>query len=258
MTKIWTKEKKEQVLEMRNAGKQYKEIAKYFETTVANISSVVTRMRKEGYNILKKNSWTEEEELYFLELREAGESYDDIATILGKSYDSIKKKGSELVKLGIVETYRPSLYKYSEEQLIEYIKEYVSCEKTPVNIRHAVKLRFGSWTKGLEAAGISGNVGGNFVKDRPTTVYFLDFGGFQKIGITQQQIKSRFAGAPSYTILDFVETDLDNAIYLEKELKKVVRQYIPEHPWFDRNGKTECFKSDCKTLEALFSADYSK
>lgn len=241
---------------MRNAGQQYKEIAEYFETTTSNISSVVTRMKKEGYNIIKARPWTEEEKLYFLELREEGHGYEYIAEVLNKSYDSIKKKASELVRAGIIETYRPTLNRYTSEELIEYIKQYTSCERTPVNIRHAVKLRFGSWTKGLEAAGISGNIGGVFDSSRPTILYFLDFGEFQKIGITQQQIKSRFAGAPPYTILDFVETDLDNAIYLEKELKKVVKQYIPEHPWFERNGKTECFKSECKTLESLFSAEF--
>lgn len=257
MTKIWTDEKKQQILEMRNAGQQYKEIAEYFETTTSNISSVVTRMKKEGYNIIKARPWTEEEELYFLELREEGHGYEYMAEVLNKSYDSIKKKASELVKAGIIETYRPTLNRYTSEELIEYIKQYISCERTPVNIRHAVKLRFGSWTKGLEAAGISGNTGGVFDSSRPTILYFLDFGEFQKIGITQQQIKSRFSGAPDYKVLDFVETDLDNAIYLEKELKKVVKQYIPEHPWFERNGKTECFKSSSKTLESLFSADYS-
>ncbi len=256
MTKIWTDEKKQQILEMRNAGQQYKEIAEYFETTPANISSVVTRMKKEGYNIIKMRPWTEEEELYFLELKNAGESYIYISEVLNKSYNSVKKKASELIKAGIVGTYRPPLNKYSSEELIEYIKQYVSWERTPVNIRHAVKLRFGSWTKGLEAAGISGNIGGTFDSSRPTTLYFLDFGEFQKIGITQRQIKSRFSGAPNYTVLDFVETDLDNAIFLEKELKKVIQQFIPKHPWFERNGKTECFKSDSKTLEALFSVRY--
>lgn len=254
MTKIWTDEKKQQILEMRNAGQQYREIAEYFDTTTANISSVVTRMKKEGYQILKKRPWTQEEETYFLEMRREGLSYEYMAEILDKSYDSIKKKASELVKAGIVETYRPTLNKYTSEELIEHIKQYVSCERTPVNIRHAVKLRFGSWTNGLKAAGISGNIGGIFDSSRPTILYFLDFGEFQKIGITQQQIKSRFSGAPAYIVLDTLETDLDNAIYLEKELKKVVKQYIPGHPWFERNGKTECFQSECKTLEALFSA----
>lgn len=258
MTKIWTNEKKQQILEMRNAGQQYKEIAGYFGTTASNISSVVTRMKKEGYSIIKARPWTEEEELYFLELREAGQSYDYISEVLNKSYDSVKKKASELVKAGIVDTYRPTLSKYSSEELIEYVKQYVSSERTPVNIRHAVKLRFGSWTNGLEAAGISGNIGGTFDSSRPTILYFLDFGEFQKIGITQQQIKSRFSGAPAYIVLDSLTTELDNAIYLEKELKKVVKQYIPEHSWFERNGKTECFKSSSKTLESLFSANYNE
>lgn len=260
MTKIWTDEKKQQILEMRNAGQQYKEIAAYFETTPANISSVVTKMKKEGYDIIKARPWSEEEEVYFLELKEAGRSYEDIAKVINKSYDSVKKKASELVRMGILEghkiptRYKPTLNKYSVEELIEYIKRYISAANAPVNIRHAVKLRFGSWTQGLEAAGISGNIGGKFDSAKSTTLYFLDFGEFQKIGITQQQVKFRFSGAPNYIILDFIETDLDNAIYLEKELKKVVNQYIPSHSWFERNGKTECFKSTVKTLEALFSA----
>lgn len=206
---IWDKEKTDRIFEMRQQGITYQEIAQEFGTNKANISSVISKMKKNGYNIIKVVPWTEQDQFDLISLRLEGKSNQDIANILGRGIDCIKKKASELVKLGAIPRQ----------------------------------------TSGGQSSG--------FDPGKPAKVYLLDFGGFHKIGITQQKISYRFAGAPAHTVLDYVETDLDNAMYLEKELKKSIRpyQYIAEHPWFERNGKTECFKTDqpIRYLEDIFA-----
>lgn len=261
---IWDKEKTDRIFEMRQQGITYQEIAQEFGTNKANISAVITRMREQGYSsIIKAKPWSLDEELELIELRSQGKNNKEIAEILGKSHDSVKRKASNLIRSGITDWKGKPILSRADpikldlprEELLEIVRKYVSYEACPTSLASNVKRIFGTWTKALEAAGISGNIGGKFDPNKVTRVYLLDFGDFYKIGVTQQQIKSRFHGAPPYTILDFVETDLDNAVYLEKELKKAVTQYVAEHPWFDRNGKTECFKTDrpISCLEDIFA-----
>lgn len=262
----WTKEKTDRIFELRMNNISYEDIAAEFGTTKDNISSVISKMKKNGYDIIKAKPWTEEEELKFIQFRESGKDNKEIALLLGKTHDSVKKKASEFLNAGIVSGIsRKGKYKTGPttkldlpiSDLLDIVREYVSCESCPTHLRSNIKRVFGTWTKALEEAGIPGNIGGNSCKDRITRVYLLQFQEFYKIGITQQQIKSRFSGAPRYEILDYLETDLDNAVYLEKELKKAIikTQYIAEHPWFERNGKTECFKTDqtIRQLEDVFA-----
>jgi hypothetical protein len=264
---MWTEEKLNRIMELRSQGVPYKDIALEFQTNKGVISGVISRMAKKGYNVLSINPWTEEEELEFINLRGQNKNNKEIALILGKSHDSVKKKASELLNAGIItgnsrrgwykdRIKNPPRLNLPEEKLLDIVREYVSSEACPTSYRSNIRRVFGSWTKALEAAGIPGNIGGNFVSSRVTRVYLLRFEGFYKVGVTQQQIKSRFSGAPSYEILDYLETDLDNAVYLEKELKKSIKsyQYVAEHPWFERNGKTECFKTDqpIRQLEDIF------
>lgn len=262
----WTKEKTDRIFELRNQGISYQEIAEEFGTTKDNISSVISRMKVQGYDIIKARPWTEEEELEFIRLRQENKDNKEIATLLNKTHDSVKKKASEFLNAGIIEGIsRKGKYKTGprtkldlpRDTLLGIVKEYVSAEACPTHYLSNIRRVFGTWTKALEEAGISGNIGGNMTRDRLTSVYLLVFDGFYKIGLTQQQIKSRFSGAPTYTVLDVLVTDLDNALYLEKELKKTIKriQYIAEHPWFERNGKTECFKTDqpIRQLEDIFA-----
>lgn len=257
----WTKEKTDRIFELRQQGISYQVIAEEFGTNKENISSVIAKMKRHGYAIIKAKPWTEEEELLFLELRWQNKDNKEIAEILNKSHDSVKKKASEFLELGIIDGIsRKGKYKTGpkakldlpRDVLLNIVREYVSCESCPTHLRSNIKRIFGTWTNALQEAGISGNIGGNMCQNRVTRVYLLQFDGFYKIGLTQQQVKSRFSGAPSYSILDVLETDLDNAVYLEKELKKTIApmQYIAEHQWFIRNGRTECFKTD-KPIKAL-------
>lgn len=247
------------ILKRKLTGESLRIIAKDYGTSGTSLSGILNRR---GISFI--NRWSEEEEIEFMNLRELGKNNKEISIILNKSHDSVKKKASEFLNMGLIDgKYRKDRYKTGpkirlelpREELLSIVRRYVSSESCPTPYRSNIIRIFGSWTRALEEAGISGNIGGNFCKNRVTRIYLLKFEGFYKIGITQQQIKSRFAGAPGYEILDYLETDLDNAVYLEKGLKRAVKplQYIAEHPWFERNGKTECFKSDriITTLEDL-------
>jgi hypothetical protein len=200
----WTEDKKLTIYNMRKAGHSYDEIGEVFGTTKANISAVISRMKKEYPDILTANPWTEGEEEEFISLRQQGYSNTEIAKLLSKKIDSVKKKASEFIKLGLVE------------------------------------------------GQVSGGQSAGFDKNKPTTVYLIQFEGFYKVGVTQQKITYRFSGAPEYKVIDSIDLDLEEALQFEKELKRAIKpmQYVAEHHWFERNGKTECFKAE-KQLTAL-------
>lgn len=255
----WTDENKTKLIELKyNSNYSNKELASYFDCTVKSIDRILTRVRAELSIENTTKYWTEEEEALLIELCKSNKLSN--INIPGRSKNQIRGKIEHLKSKGIlprINTIRGLKSDLTREELLEGVRKYVSCDRCPTTLATNIKRVFGSWTKALEAAGISGNIGGKFDPNRTTRVYLLDFGDFYKIGITQQQIKSRFSGAPAHTVLDYVETDLDNAVYLEKELKKAIRlyQYIAEHPWFERNGKTECFKTSqpIRYLEDIFA-----
>lgn len=102
---------------------------------------------------------------------------------------------------------------------------------------------FGSWEAALEAAGIVNTSTLN--RDKPTTVYLVEFDGFYKIGITQQTVHQRLGGRyPKYEIVMQVTTTLEEAKALERKWLDAVKhtQYVPEDFPIEGRGFTECFK----------------
>lgn len=104
--------------------------------------------------------------------------------------------------------------------------------------------RFGSWTNAKAECGPTGP--GCFNPKINTIVYLLEFTDidgqvFFKVGITQRSIKLRFSGGPKYNILKYKVTDINDAFGIEKAIIQSTNRYIPKEPWFERNGKTECF-----------------
>lgn len=98
------------------------------------------------------------------------------------------------------------------------------------------------------------------VVTRDTTLYYLKFKTFSKIGITSKTIQERFNGYNLYyRILDSTLLHSIEARYLEKKLLGLVdRQSIhfsENHPMVKRGGHTECFKHDSrKTFVDLLSS----
>ena len=193
--------------------------------------------------------WTEEKLQQFIEMRNNKMTYADIAIAFECTLNSAKHIGSKLIKEGRL-CRAKAIKKYSREELLDVVKEYESQDSCPMEYRHYIRVEFGSWTKALFAAGMRSKVGGVMDSTRPTTLYLLDFGEFYKVGITQRDLKYRFRGAPKYEIIDFYCSDLNHVAALEQEILSKVKRIRPDHPWFSRQGKTECFSSKAK-LESL-------
>lgn len=246
---------RQKIADMRIQGYTYEQIAKELNTTKGNISSQITLMRNNGWNITINRKWSDADVDQLILLRNEDRTLAEIAEILDKSYSAVKTKSSELVKKGIVVpkgarssptgsySYQTQYAKSTDEELLDYVKTYVSRDACPRTFSSRVVSRFGSWTKALEIAGVIGNIGGKLCPEKETTLYLLDFGEFKKVGITQQRINQRFAGAPNFSVVDKLCTTLEEALMFEKAILSNVssRQFIPSHPWFERNGKTECF-----------------
>ena len=200
--------KHKMLIDKFNQGASNKELALIFDSTPKAISVLLSRLRKDGLVGYHLKPWTNEEDAKLIKLRKLNTTNKDIANIMGKTEPSVKHRVGTLVKKG---------------KLPKYEGNY--------------------WEVGLNS--IKKN-GGCHDKNKPTILYLVKFDNFYKIGITQKSIKERLYGAPEYTIIDFITTDLEFAFEMESAIKKSVTAFIPEATWFERNGKTECFTS--KTL----------
>lgn len=87
--------------------------------------------------------------------------------------------------------------------------------------------------------------------NRDTTLYYLDFGEFSKIGITKRTVEDRFRGYDlEYRVLDQLKLTEVDARFLEKKLLGMVDKALAlpkEHPMVRLGGYTECFHKDSRT-----------
>lgn len=261
MRKFWTEEENQTIRNGIANGLNYKQITELLPDRAYR--SVAVQGNKLLGALVKVDPWTIENELELIELRDARLNIKEIALILGRDYMKVKAKISQLIKKGLIDAVGPQSSptgsyshqnhypKSTDEELLEYVKTYIVCDTCPRPFRSRIKIRFGSWTKALELAGLSPNIGGKLDFNKDTVLYLLDFGKFKKVGITQQSIKARFSGAPEYTILDSIILGLEDALYFESAIKCSTVTHIPEQKWFERNGKTECFISDKNCFEDL-------
>lgn len=197
---------------------------------------------------MKYFKWTPELESKLCELHRQGLSYMDISRELCCSFDSAKKIGSKYIKAGLLE--RRAKVGLPVEDVLSIVRKYRTRDNTPSTLVYQVLREFGTWEKALIAADLPLNLGGTMDLDKPTLLYLLKFGGFYKVGLTQRSLKQRFYGSPPFLVLDTYESSLGEVVALEREILAKVTKFIPEHPWFERNGKTECFISE-KPLEGL-------
>ena len=79
-----------------------------------------------------------------------------------------------------------------------------------------------------------------------TTLYFLDFGEFVKIGITVKTAEKRFQGIPFKTILTIDSIGWGHAHYIEQQIIKNNKDFATEPELLVGNGSTECFTPDAK------------
>jgi hypothetical protein len=173
-----------------------------------------------------------------------------IADQLGINLSKVKKAMSGL-----------KLHRYENRD--EYFYLYaVKKHGSTLNLKHnktkdepsynTIVSYFGSWANACAIAGVSYNDIG-LKKDKETTLYFIDFGDFKKVGITQQSIKARFAKYKlDYTILDFeVYENLSLALAAEREILSKVEKIAEQS--ILKSGASECFYSEYTSLLDLFS-----
>lgn len=198
---------------------------------------------------------TEEQKLSIVKLKQDGLKYQEIADILGLQ--------KATVAAYITRNHRDlmTIRKFTEEEMAgilelrdQGITYSVIAEQYNTNI-DKIKKEVAKLLKEGKVQNIRGARGGNLSTLAKTTLYLVRFDGFYKVGITQQKIKDRFRGAPDYLLIDSLDTTLNEAWELEKLIKnsEQVLKIEPNHPWFVRNGRTECFitKKEVTSFEEL-------
>ena len=183
----------------------------------------------------------------FIQLYKEGVKYDDIAQELGLTKGQVLRQAKKLQTLGVISPRKSPIDSYyssmSDEEILQEVAITDSADSAPNPLRYQARKRFGNWSDAKYISGTIGNIGGNMLENKPTKVYLIDFGDYIKIGITQQELKLRLAHFPKHRLLDFIETDLNSARSIEKELHSKLKRYefdkIPKG--LDRNGYTECF-----------------
>lgn len=138
---------------------------------------------------------------------------------------------------------------YNDEELINILKGVDNPSYNLFNSNNAYPSgttyanRFGSWNAAMELAGKP--IGTNSLKEGvKTLVYLVEFEGFYKIGITQQEVSSRLSGYPKYEVLLTIQCEtLAEAKSIETTWLHNVKKYKFISSTFPRNkGATECFK----------------
>ena len=244
-SKSWTTEEEELLKELQVQGFTAKEIADKLGRTKSSIDG--KSRNKLSHTI---SNWSQEE-LDFIHTSIADTSYLEIATILDRTYESVKYA---CLKLGYSKS---NTIQISDEELLDLVRKYhtstsMDRDKLPEEPgSHIIIHRFGSWPEAAKLAGIS-IIKHNMYKDRNTVLYLVDFNDFKKIGITQQTIKERFYGYPEYHILDYKIFNTPTEAYdQEQQLLSKLADYKYSPKFFP--GKTECFRGDFLTIESIIN-----
>lgn len=189
--------------------------------------------------------WTLEEEYTLKYMKEAGASFYTIAQELNRSEEAIKTRWKRLrAREGKV-----SHIGWSKEE-IALLHEPLSYEELVVKLGRSKR----SIQSICEKLGISKRYPGTrnigtMNHYSPTILYLVDFGSFKKVGVTQVGIEERLKQEGNYTILDYCELDVDDAIETEKEILRNTRPYLVRGTV--RRGFNECFDYSCTQLSDL-------
>lgn len=245
---LWDDNNRKKVIKYFNNGLSDEIIAKLMDT----VPTVIRRRLKELKLFRTKmpsnplSPWTNEE---LLDKLRSMDNPISSKMINPSGWVYAHRFGSWAKALALVGKTVPSRIKYTDEELLGILREsdiktynhFNSPESgTPSAVTYV--NRFGSWSKAIELAGVSKN-GFSMLESKETIVYLVEFNGFYKLGITQQNIKARFSGYPCYTvILTLRFPTLSEARALERTWLNNVKEYRTLGIGFPRdNGTTECF-----------------
>lgn len=101
--KLWTESENNIIIQGRERGLSYKEIAPQLpDRTFRSICVQGAKICSKGAT----KTWTDEEELRLVELRDKGLTNQQIADIMGRSHSAVKTKASQFIKEGLLEPLR--------------------------------------------------------------------------------------------------------------------------------------------------------
>jgi hypothetical protein len=198
-------------------------------------------------------------------MRKAGFCYEDIAKELNTTKGAISQLISRMKKQEqFIDIISSNKWTDEEEEKLIALREEGYDNKEIAELLKkkydTVKQKASEFIKlGLIERQQQGGQSAGLDKNKVTTLYLLLFKdeGIYKVGVTQRTISLRFSGSPSYEVIDSMVVDLETALEFEKQIltKVNIYKYIPEHFWFERNGKTECFKTTdpINSLEDIFT-----
>jgi hypothetical protein len=111
MRKLWTTEEDDKIKLMRSQGMTYPQMVPHLPDR--NLRTISVRANKILPPVKSMKAWTQEEEDQLVQLREDKVPYKEIAEIMGRSYSSVKTKGSALITS---KSPRPASKTYMEEK----------------------------------------------------------------------------------------------------------------------------------------------
>jgi predicted transcriptional regulator len=195
--------------------------------------------------------WTQEEEILLIDMRAAGSTLQQIADKLDRSLEAVKTRAKRLKARGLIEG-RSSKGKYDWTDG-EVAKLYEDLDYNELEVILSRSRR--SIMSKCEKLGISKRLPGSSKKlgtmyrDKPATVYLVDFGEFKKVGVTQVPIEERLVGYRDFKLLDSCTMSIEDALETEMEILKNMRPFRAIGDI--RRGWSECFKFDCAQMEDL-------
>jgi hypothetical protein len=156
-----------------------------------------------------------------------------------------------------------------QDRLIKIMREapevsytYFNSADSSVPPATTYRKYFGSWSKALEAAGVTSTYVARVQQDTPkelrkVTLYLVKFEDFYKVGITQQTITQRLGGRyPPYTIVATKDFDSrGEAKHAERCILSAVKncKFIPTNFPAEGRGFTECFKPEPSVLSEVLT-----
>lgn len=212
----------------------------------------------------KTTKWSEDDKLTVYNMRKNGFSYEEIAKELGTTKGAVSQLITRMKTAGYGDILNANKWTAEEEKELIYLRQQ-GMKNTAIASKlnksvDSVKKKCSEFIKlSLIERQAQGGQSSGLDKNKLTTLYLLYFEeeDMYKVGITQRTVSLRFAGSPKYIIVDQLETDVEECLDLEEAVLSSMFKfkYLPANPWFERNGKTECFKlaTPVSSLEDLFA-----
>lgn len=208
----------------------------------ARINHIISEGRANRRN--RQHDWSVHKSELLIQMRNEGKSNQEIADALDVPIGLISKKVVDLIKTGKIES-RLIQMDWSDDEdalLCDLRSQGVSTEQIAKQLGRSHGSVANHISRLIQAGALDPYH--NVNRDFPCQLYLVYFveEGFYKIGITQNNVNTRFNGYPTYKIIETLTfKDLEEAKKVENRLMEMVKpfQYTP---LVFKYGSTECFQ----------------